>query len=52
MSYDIRPASLPDIPSIMQHRARMFGEMGVPYDEAMFVATFEAWLRDAIPAGT
>ena len=52
MAYTIRPATLSDIPQIVEHRAAMFHEMGIPavFDE-MAIAT-ESWLRHAIPAHT
>jgi GNAT superfamily N-acetyltransferase len=52
MSYTIRPATLTDIPHVIQHRESMFREMGIPaiFDE-MAVA-MQAWLREAIPAKT
>jgi GNAT superfamily N-acetyltransferase len=52
MAYTIRPATIGDIPHIVQHRELMFREMGIPAEfEDMKVAT-ELWLRDAIPSRT
>jgi len=52
MAYSIRPATLADIPHIVEHREKMFREMGIPaeFDE-MTVAT-DLWLRHAIPSKT
>jgi GNAT superfamily N-acetyltransferase len=50
MTYSIRPATISDIPSIADHRAHMFREMGIAAQfEDMAVAT-ELWLRHAIPS--
>ena len=50
MAYTIRPATIADIPHIVQHRELMFREMGIPAEfEDMKVAT-ELWLRHAIPS--
>ena len=52
MSYSIRPATIADIPHIVQHREQMFRDMGIPAEfEDMGPAT-ELWLRHAIPAKT
>lgn len=51
-NYSIRPATLADIPHLVQHRADMFREMAIPAGfEEMAIAT-ERWLRDAIPSRT
>ena len=52
LSYSIRPATVADIPHIVEHRAAMFRDMGIPaqFDE-MAIET-AAWLRDAIPSKT
>jgi GNAT superfamily N-acetyltransferase len=50
----IRPATAVDIPEIVEHRRRMFADMGRGSEadrERMAVAT-EAHLRRALPAGT
>ena len=50
MTYRIRTATVDDIPHIVDHRARMFREMGIPAEfEAMSAAT-AGWLRHAIPS--
>ena len=52
LTYAIRPATVADIPHIVEHRAAMFRDMGIPaqFDE-MAIET-AAWLRDAIPSKT
>ena len=52
LTYTIRPATLADIPHIVEHRAAMFRDMGIPaqFDE-MAIET-AAWLREAIPSET
>jgi GNAT superfamily N-acetyltransferase len=52
MNYTIRPATIADIPHIVEQRAAMFRDMGIPaaFDD-MNVAT-ELWLRHAIPSKT
>ena len=52
LTYTIRPATLADIPHIVEHRAAMFRDMGIPaqFDE-MAIET-AAWLREAIPSKT
>ena len=50
MRYSIRPATIADIPHIVQQRELMFREMGIPAEfDDMSVAT-ELWLRHAIPS--
>ena len=52
MGYTIRPATIADIPHIVDHRAAMFREMGIPAEfEDMTIAT-DLWLRHAIPSKT
>ena len=52
MAYSIRPATLADIPHIVEHREKMFREMGIPAEfDDMKVAT-DPWLRHAIPSKT
>jgi GNAT superfamily N-acetyltransferase len=52
MSYSIRPATIADIPHIIQQREAMFREMRIPaLFEDMSVA-FDRWLRHAIPSKT
>jgi GNAT superfamily N-acetyltransferase len=52
MAYTIRPATLPDIPHIVDHRAGMFREMGIAAEFEDMAAATELWLRHAIPAKT
>ena len=52
MSYLIRPATITDIPHIVDHRARMFMEMGIPAAFEDMRAATELWLRHALPAKT
>lgn len=52
MAYSIRPAAIADIPHIVEQRAAMFREMGIPAAfEEMKVAA-DRWLRQAIPSKT
>lgn len=50
MSYTIRPATIHDIPQIVEHRAAMFREMGIPAEFDDMGAATELWLRHAIPS--
>ena len=52
MAYTIRPATLSDIPHIIDHRAGMFAEMGIPAEFDDMAAAMLLWLRHAIPART
>lgn len=52
MSYTIRPATLADIPHLVQQREAMFRDMGVPAAFEQMSDAMAAWLRDAIPAKT
>jgi len=52
MAYSIRPATISDIPSIVQHRELMFREMGIPAEFEDMAAATELWLRHAIPSKT
>jgi GNAT superfamily N-acetyltransferase len=52
MAYSIRPATIADIPHIVQHRAGMFREMGIPAEFEDMTAATELWLRHAIPSKT
>ena len=52
MAYSIRPATISDIPSIVQHRELMFREMGIPAAFADMAAAMDLWLRQAIPSKT
>ena len=52
MTYQIRDATLADIPHLVPQRERMFRDMGIPADfEAMAPAT-DTWLQAAIPSKT
>jgi GNAT superfamily N-acetyltransferase len=52
MAYTIRRATVTDIPHIVDHRAEMFREMGIPAAFDDMAAATERWLRDAIPTKT
>jgi len=52
MAYSVRPATIADIPHIVEHRAAMFREMGIPAEFDEMAITAAAWLSDAIPART
>jgi GNAT superfamily N-acetyltransferase len=52
MAYSIRPATLADIPHIVEHRVGMFREMGIPAAFEDMAAASERWLRHAIPSKT
>ena len=52
MSYSIRPATVADIPHIVQHREAMFRDMGIPAAFEDMAAAMELWLRHAIPSKT
>jgi GNAT superfamily N-acetyltransferase len=52
MAYEVRPATIADIPHIAGHREQMFREMGIHADFADMGAATELWLRHAIPAKT
>lgn len=52
MNYNIRPATIADVPHIVRHREQMFRDMGIPalFDEMS--AAMESWLRHAVPSHT
>lgn len=52
MTYTIRPATIADIPHIVQHREQMFRDMGIPAAFEDMSAAMELWLRHAIPSHT
>ena len=52
MNYTIRPATISDIPHIVEHRERMFREMGIPAEFNDMKAATDLWLRHAIPSKT
>src|SRR5262245_29520958 len=52
MAYSIRPATIADIPHIVQHRELMFRDMGVAAEFEEMAAAVELWLRHAIPSKT
>ena len=52
MAYSIRPATIADIPHIVEHRERMFREMGIPAEFDDMRAAADLWLRHAIPSKT
>ncbi|HUQ89074.1 MAG TPA: GNAT family N-acetyltransferase [Vicinamibacterales bacterium] len=52
MVYSIRPATIADIPHIIEHRERMFHEMGIPAKFDEMRTQMDRWLREAIPSKT
>lgn len=52
MSYRVRPATIADIPHIVQHRELMFRDMEIPAAFEPMAAATDAWLRSALPAAT
>jgi GNAT superfamily N-acetyltransferase len=52
MSYTIRPATIADIPHIVQQRAAMFRDMGISAEFDAMAAAMGTWLAGAIPAKT
>ena len=52
MSYSIRPATITDIPHIIQQRELMFREMAIAADFENMSVAFDRWLRHAIPSKT
>jgi GNAT superfamily N-acetyltransferase len=50
MAYSIRPATIADIPHVVQHRELMFRDMGIPAEFEDMAAATELWLRHAIPS--
>jgi GNAT superfamily N-acetyltransferase len=51
-TYEIRSATIADIPVLVEHREAMFREMGVTCDYARMAIHYGRWLHDAIPADT
>lgn len=52
MTYSIRPATISDIPNIVDQREQMFREMGIPAGFEDMKVAMDLWLRHAIPART
>ena len=52
MSYTIRPATVTDIPHIVQQRELMFRDMEIPAAFEAMATSMDQWLRDAIPSNT
>jgi len=52
MGYTIRAASAADIPHVVDHRERMFREMGTVCDYAAMADACTRWYIEALPAGT
>jgi GNAT superfamily N-acetyltransferase len=52
LDYLIRPATLDDIPHLVEHREHMFRDMGIAARFTGMAAAMDAWLRDAIPSKT
>ena len=52
MGYTIRPATIADIPHIVEHRCEMFREMAIPAEFEDMAIAVDLWLRHAIPSKT
>ena len=52
MGYTIRPATIADIPHIVEHRCEMFREMAIPAAFEDMAIAADLWLRHAIPSKT
>jgi GNAT superfamily N-acetyltransferase len=52
MAYSIRPATIADIPHIVEHRSEMFREMGIAAEFEDMAIAADLWLRHAIPSKT
>ena len=52
MAYSIRPAAIADVPHIVEQRAAMFRDMGIPAAFEDMAAAADRWLRQAIPSKT
>ena len=52
MAYNIRPATIADIPHIVRHRELMFRDMNIQALFEEMAAGMESWLRHAIPSHT
>lgn len=52
MSYTIRPATVADIPHIVQQREAMFRDMGIPAAFEDMSAAMDRWLQQALPGNT
>ena len=52
MGYTIRAASAADIPHVVDHRERMFREMGTVCDYAAMADACTRWYIEALRAGT
>ena len=50
MAYSIRPATIADIPHIVEHRELMFREMRIPAEFDDMKAATDLWLRHALPS--
>jgi GNAT superfamily N-acetyltransferase len=50
MTYQIRVATVADIPSVIAHREQMFRDMGIPAQFEVMAAAAAAWLKTAIPS--
>lgn len=51
MTYNIRPATIADIPEIISHREGMFRDMGTHADFPAMATALARWLATAMPAG-
>lgn len=52
MTYQIRTATVADIPHLVTHREEMFRDMGVPAEFTTMAEMTAEWLRTAIPSRT
>ena len=52
MVYSIRPATIADIPHLVDHREQMFRDMGIPAAFTEMTTAADRWLRQAMPSQT
>ena len=52
MGYTIRPATIADVPHIVEHRVEMFREMRIQAEFEDMAIAVDLWLRHAIPSKT
>jgi GNAT superfamily N-acetyltransferase len=50
MAYSIRPATIADVPAIVEHREQMFRAMRIPAEFEDMAAAMTLWLQHAIPS--
>ena len=51
LAYGLREAAVTDVDTIVDHRLRMFREMGIVLDEPRLREAFTTWLGSMMPAG-